>query len=228
MIAAVRPFQGGGISRRDSLQVADADRRIDFLAPAGLLARASAHPTEAAREDVVFAIELKAVGVPAVRDEGDVSGDIGVGRAGRHAGDVVGKPLRVACIDRIALAGPFGVRRKERGVDECEQAKPARIVDIDIEALANHGIAGQFVGGEIDFRGVHRAEPVGRRAAGWARIRRSDSVMDPATYIATKHDCAVLPSEARVSVNAQPRSSAAAHLPVYPPAGAQSGTHSSS
>ena len=108
MMAAVRPFQGGGdfaagfaaVVGGDALQVADADRGIDFLAAAGVLTGAGAHAAEAAREDVVLAVELVAIGVAAVGDQGDVAGDIGVRRAGRHARDVVREPLRIAGVDR--------------------------------------------------------------------------------------------------------------------------------
>ena len=80
----------------DALEVADADRGVDFLAAAGVLTGAGAHAAEAAREDVVLAVQLVAVRVAAVGDEGDVAGNVRVRRAGRHARDVVGEPLRIA------------------------------------------------------------------------------------------------------------------------------------
>src|SRR6476661_2885980 len=59
---------------RDPLQVADADRRIDFLTAAGLLAGAGAHSTQAAREDIVLPIQLIAIGIPAVGNQRDIPG----------------------------------------------------------------------------------------------------------------------------------------------------------
>src|SRR5690606_22787436 len=65
---SLAPVIGG-----DALQVADADRRVDLLAPAGVLTRPSAHATEATGEDVVLPVELIRVGVAPIRDESDVA-----------------------------------------------------------------------------------------------------------------------------------------------------------
>src|SRR5215213_888467 len=64
------------VIRGDPLQVADADRRVDLLAPAGVLTGAGAHAAEAAREDVVLPVELEGVGVAPVGDQRDVARDV--------------------------------------------------------------------------------------------------------------------------------------------------------
>ena len=75
-------------------------------------------------EDIVLAVQLVAVGVAAVGDQRDIARNIGVRRAGRHARDIVGKPLRVAGVNRIALAGALAYRarrttRRQRQATGC-------------------------------------------------------------------------------------------------------------
>jgi len=135
----------------------------------------------------VLAVELKGVGVAAVGDEGDVAGDVGVGRAGRHAGDVVGEPLGVAGEDRVALAGALGVGGVEGGVDEGEEADPTGVLDLDVEALAGDAMGGERAGGELDLGVGHGAEAVGRRPAGGAGVGRRDALVDPPADLAAEH-----------------------------------------
>ena len=67
----------------DALQPADRDRlSVDASAAARGLAGAVAGAAEDAREDVRFAVEEVRLGVSPLRDEPDVLGDVGVGRAG--------------------------------------------------------------------------------------------------------------------------------------------------
>ena len=72
----------------DALEPADRDRlAVDAAAAAGRLARAVAGAAEDAREDVRLAVEQVGVGVAALRDQPDVFGNVGVGRAGPLAVD---------------------------------------------------------------------------------------------------------------------------------------------
>ena len=185
-----RHLAAGGVAvvRGDALEVADADRRVDFLAAAGVLARAGAHAAEAAGEDVVLAVELEGVGVATVGDQRDVPRDVRVRRARGHARDVVGEPLRVTREQRVALAGPDRERREEGGVDERQQPDAAAVLDIDVVSLPGDAQRLELAGGHADLGGVHGAEAVGRRPARRARVRGSDTFVDPATDFTAEHE----------------------------------------
>ncbi len=182
------------VIRRHALQVADADRRVDFLTPACFLARTRAHATETTREDIVLPVELEAIGVATVGDERDIAGDIGVRRARGHTRDVVREPLRIARVDRVALARAFGIGRKEGGVDKSEEANAAGILDLRVKTLTDDAAARKLAGRHADFGWIHRAVTIRRRPAGGTLIRRRRSLVDPSTDLAAKHDRSHLPA----------------------------------
>jgi hypothetical protein len=100
----------------------------------------------------VLAVEFVAVGVAAIGDQRDVAGNVRVGRAGRHARDIVREPLRIARVNGVSLSGSDRKRREERCIDERQEADSPAVFHIDlVESLAGDAERGQFGGGHPDF-----------------------------------------------------------------------------
>ena len=133
MLGDVVVLEVGG----DALQAADRDRLglgglrlLDAAAPAGRLARAVAGAAEDAGEDVRLPVDHVGVGVAAGRDQADVFGDGGVGRAGPLAIDDLVEVVGGVDIGRLQRI-PFpraraGGARGQRAVAHlrCGHARP--------------------------------------------------------------------------------------------------------
>ena len=105
---------------RDALQAADRDRLVvDARAAAGRLARSVAGTAQDAGEHVGLPVEHVRVGVPSLRDQPDVLGNVGVRRAGPLAIDDL---VEVARIIDVCRLHPWGLR-SERTLD---RSRPSR------------------------------------------------------------------------------------------------------
>ena len=93
---------------RHALQAADGDGcSVHAPSPAGRLARAVASAAQNSRKDVGLAVEHVGIGVPALRDQPDVFGDIGVRRAGPLAIDHLVVIAGIADICRLHASIPI-------------------------------------------------------------------------------------------------------------------------
>jgi hypothetical protein len=82
---------------------ADRDGSIDFRPLAGRLAGMRANPSEHAGKGRFFHNQLAGFGVPALRDQAQVAGDVDAGRAGLNAGGLLRKAI-------FGADGPQGAR----------------------------------------------------------------------------------------------------------------------
>ena len=95
---------------RDALQAADGDGlAIHAAAAAGGLARTVAGAAENRGEHVRFPVDHVGVGVPALRDQADVFGNVGVGRTGPLAIHDFVEVVRVVDV-RGVHADPFDLK----------------------------------------------------------------------------------------------------------------------
>ena len=86
----------------DALQAADGDRLgFDAPAPARRLARAVADAAENAGKDIRLTVDQVGLRELSLRDEPDVFGNVGVGRAGPLAVDDAMKVIRISSIGRF-------------------------------------------------------------------------------------------------------------------------------
>ena len=116
----------------DPLQVADADRGVDLLAAAGVLAGAGAHPAEAAGEDVVLAVELEASRRSARRRSARCSARCRCATGRRSCRGCCRRTTAGRrCRSGSACRSGSVKGREERGIDEGEQADPPGVLDID-------------------------------------------------------------------------------------------------
>lgn len=95
--------------------------------------------------------------------------------------------MGVAGVNGIALAGAFHIGREEGRIDEGQKADATGVIDIDIEALADDTVAGEFGRGGVDLGDIHGSEAIGGGATGWTGIGRRDAFVDPAADFASKH-----------------------------------------